>query len=180
MNKDTEQNCESCGKGKAGMNRRGFLEKLTFFLGGLSALIIGIPVLGALLEPWLTKKVPVWRSVGRVTDFELGKTVLVKFRDSETAPWEKGIGFTASWLRRDSENCFTAFAINCAHLGCPVRWDADSELFLCPCHGGVYYKNGEVAAGPPPKGLTKYKVRLSGEKVEILTGGVPITTLSDG
>src|SRR5262249_12781404 len=41
----------------------------------------------------------------------------------------------------------------CAHLGCPVEWFQESGLFLCPCHGGVYYANGERASGPPPRGL---------------------------
>ncbi|MDQ2900037.1 MAG: Rieske 2Fe-2S domain-containing protein, partial [Acidobacteriota bacterium] len=48
-------------------------------------------------------------------------------------------------------------------------------LFMCPCHGGVYYKNGDVAAGPPPKPLTKYPVRVRDGLVEILTKPTPIT-----
>ncbi len=45
-------------------------------------------------------------------------------------------------------NKFQVFAINCAHLGCPVRWFAQSKLFLCPCHGGAYYEDGSRASGP--------------------------------
>jgi Rieske Fe-S protein len=33
--------------------------------------------------------------------------------------------------------------MNCAHLGCPVTWFPQSGLFMCPCHGGVYYENGD-------------------------------------
>jgi len=33
---------------------------------------------------------------------------------------------------------FTAFAVNCTHLACPVNWQAQAQLFLCPCHGGVF------------------------------------------
>src|SRR3712207_8271662 len=40
-----------------------------------------------------------------------------------------------------------AFAVNCTHLGCPVRWIQDASLFLCPCHGGVFYSDGRVAGG---------------------------------
>ena len=57
--------------------------------------------------------------------------------------------------RRDR---FQVFAINCAHLGCPVRWFPESGLFMCPCHGGVYYDDGARASGPPPRGL--YRVRV--------------------
>ena len=35
----------------------------------------------------------------------------------------------------------------------------DAELFLCPCHGGVYYADGTVAGGPPPQPLFRYGVR---------------------
>ena len=54
---------------------------------------------------------------------------------------------------------FQVFAINCAHLGCPVRWFPESRLFMCPCHGGVYYEDGSRASGPPPRGL--YRVRAT-------------------
>ena len=51
-------------------------------------------------------------------------------------------------FRRESEGQFIAFSANCTHLGCPVRWMRMQDLFLCPCHGGVYYKDGSVAARP--------------------------------
>jgi menaquinol-cytochrome c reductase iron-sulfur subunit len=51
-------------------------------------------------------------------------------------------------------------------------------LFMCPCHGGVYYKDGSVAAGPPPKGLTEIEVRINKADVEIRTAPVPITTIT--
>jgi menaquinol-cytochrome c reductase iron-sulfur subunit len=41
---------------------------------------------------------------------------------------------------------------------------------MCPCHGGVYYKDGSVAAGPPPRPLERYPVRVQDGQVEILVG----------
>ena len=70
---------------------------------------------------------------------------------------------------------FVAYSIYCSHLGCPVDWLPDANLFLCPCHGGVYYKDGAVAAGPPPQPLTKYPVRITNGQVEIETSPIPIT-----
>ncbi len=78
-------------------------------------------------------------------------------------------------LRRVSEDGFVAFSVHCTHLGCPVRWLPDAELFMCPCHGGVFYEDGRVASGPPPRPLVRYPVRVRGELVEILTSPVPIT-----
>jgi menaquinol-cytochrome c reductase iron-sulfur subunit len=56
---------------------------------------------------------------------------------------------------------FLILAVNCAHLGCPVSWFQESGLFMCPCHGGVYYANGERASGPPPRGLFHCVYRIT-------------------
>ena len=37
---------------------------------------------------------------------------------------------TACWVRRIAEEQFQVFAVNCAHLGCPVRWFPQSGLFM--------------------------------------------------
>jgi menaquinol-cytochrome c reductase iron-sulfur subunit len=46
---------------------------------------------------------------------------------------------------------------------------------MCPCHGGVYYKDGNVAAGPPPLPLVRYDVRIKNGEVKISSVVVPIT-----
>ena len=56
-----------------------------------------------------------------------------------------------------------------------MRWVPDAELFMCPCHGGVYYKDGKVAAGPPPRPLSRYPVRVRAGNVEVRTMPIPIT-----
>jgi Rieske Fe-S protein len=60
-------------------------------------------------------------------------------------------------------------------LGCPVRWFPQSNLFMCPCHGGVYYSDGSHAAGPPPRGLFRYHYRIEGGKLFIKSGEMPTT-----
>ena len=70
---------------------------------------------------------------------------------------------------------FQVFAINCAHLGCPVRWFPQSNLFMCPCHGGVYYSDGSHAAGPPPRGLFQYHYKIEDGKLFIKGGEMPTT-----
>ncbi len=159
------------------MNRRSFLIKILLGVSGLAAVLVAIPIVGALLEPLLRKKVIAWRDVGSVNDFTIGKTVLVKYHDASILPWTGATSKTAAWLRRVSEDHFEAFSVNCTHLGCPVRWVADAELFLCPCHGGVYGKDGSKKAGPPPYGLRKYPVRIAHGKVQVETSPIPITNL---
>lgn len=156
--------------------RRAFLIKLSLGLGGLSALIAGVPVVSALLAPLLEKTPQVWRKVADLDEFAVGEVKLVTLENADPQVWAGITAKSAAWLRRDSETVFKAFSANCTHLGCPVRWEAGAQLFMCPCHGGVYYKDGTVASGPPPKALVQYPVRINKGQVEIQTAPVPITT----
>jgi Rieske Fe-S protein len=63
--------------------------------------------------------------------------------------------------------------VNCAHLGCPVRWFPQSGLFMCPCHGGAYYQDGSRASGPPERGLFEYEYKLENGSVLIKAGQLP-------
>jgi hypothetical protein len=76
-------------------------------------------------------------------------------------------------VRRASGDTFQVFAINCAHLGCPVRWFAQSKLFLCPCHGGAYYADGSRASGPPERGLFEYDHKIVANALMIKVGKMP-------
>lgn len=48
-----------------------------------------------------------------------------------------------------------AYSLICPHLGCIVKWVPRDVLFECPCHAAKFEPNGDVAAGPPPRPLTK-------------------------
>ncbi len=153
--------------------RRRFLNGLSFGLGSLIAAIMGIPSLAYLLG--LRRPLAEWRAVGKLEDFKLEATVLISFMDPSPLPWAGVTARTAAWLRRTGPEKFIAFSINCTHLGCPVRWLPDADLFMCPCHGGVFYKDGRVASGPPPRPLTRYPVRVHDGVIEILASPLPIT-----
>jgi len=154
--------------------RRAFLGKLSIALTVIAGALVGIPVIGFLLGPLLQPTPDTWRVVGKLDDFEVGKTVRVAFLDPSPLKWAGVTAKTAAWLRRINDHDFVAFAMNCTHLGCPVRWLDDANLFMCPCHGGIYYADGGVAAGPPPHALSKYPVRVRHRQVEILTSAVPL------
>ena len=154
--------------------RRIFLTDVGLFAAGVAAAIVTVPAIAFLLG--LRKAPTSWRSLGRIDDFKIGETVQVSFADPSPLPWSGVTAKTAAWLRRKSEREFVAFAVYCTHLGCPVRWIPSANLFMCPCHGGVFYADGEVASGPPPKPLSTYPVRLNQGLIEIQTSPVPITT----
>jgi menaquinol-cytochrome c reductase iron-sulfur subunit len=155
--------------------RRRFLAGISAALGAFAVAMAGFPLVGFLLSPLLKKTPRIWRPVGPVEKFRVGETVAVSFLDATPLPWAGVSAKTAAWLRRNGEEEFVAFAVNCTHLGCPVRWLQSAGMFLCPCHGGVYYSDGKVAAGPPPRPLSHYPVRVRKGQVEILTSPIPVT-----
>ncbi len=107
--------------------------------------------------------------------FTVGDTVLVSFKNPSATPWAGVTGKTGAWVRRVGESDFIAFVLNCSHLGCPVRWEASPKLFICPCHGSVYYEDGTVAAGPAPFPLQRFQVRVRGGQVELESRPLPFT-----
>jgi len=160
------------------MERKEFVVKLSLGLAALAAAVASIPVFSAFFAPIIETPSQKWRRVGSLDDFKVGTTNQVTFENADPKSWAGVTARSAAWLRRDAENKFTAFSVNCTHLGCPVRWENDAELFMCPCHGGVYYKDGSVASGPPPKPLVQYPVRINNGQVEILTSPMPITSIN--
>ncbi|HEV2207263.1 MAG TPA: ubiquinol-cytochrome c reductase iron-sulfur subunit [Verrucomicrobiae bacterium] len=157
------------------VSRRRFFERLSLVLSGVAGAGLAAPVVGFIVGPLFRRVQLVWRPVGEVDSFKVGETVAVRFEAPSPETWAGVSARTAAWLRRETDTRFTAFAINCTHLGCPVRWLPQAELFMCPCHGGVYYRDGTVAAGPPPRPLVRYPVRLVGTEVQVQAGPIPIT-----
>lgn len=162
------------------LTRRRLLSRISLALSGLAGAVVSVPILAYLLSPLLEPPPEDWRDVGLVENFQIGDTVEVAYEDTSPLPWAGQTARTAVWLRRQSDTDFTAFSINCTHLGCPVNWMQSSGLFLCPCHGGVYNADGTVAGGPPPHPLSSVPVRITpDQRVQVL----PVTlaqTMSQG
>src|SRR5437660_552333 len=158
------------------IDRRKFLVRLSILAGTIPALLVSVPILSALLGPLLQKQKQEWRRVANLNDIAVGETKLISYVNADPLPWAGVTAKSAAWLRRENEQQFVAFSAHCTHLGCPVRWEAGAELFMCPCHGGVYYKDGNVAAGPPPRPLFRYDVRIENGEVKINSVVVPIST----
>ena len=163
-------------EGKAAAHsRRTFLFQLSLALNGAVGIVLAIPLIGYLLGPAMKKSstVGAWLKLGSVDDFPVGETRLTDFQSPVASLGDGETAKVACWVRHISPRQFQVFAINCAHLGCPVRWFAQSKLFLCPCHGGAYYEDGTRASGPPERGLFEYKYKISGGSLLIHAGDMP-------
>ena len=149
------------------VTRRRLLIGISLGAGGLIGAIVAVPLVGFFLGPIYRKFPPVWRDVGPLDKFAIGATVQVDLLTSGALPWDGPVQRIGAWLRRNNQDNFTAYSSKCTHLGCPVRWVPGAELFMCPCHGGVYFKDGDVAAGPPPQPLQQFPVRVANGQVQV-------------
>jgi menaquinol-cytochrome c reductase iron-sulfur subunit len=158
------------------LSRRGLLMKIGMLFNGLMATALAFPIARFLFSSvthgrgngYLS-----WVPLGRVSEFPEGETRLATFQNPHVMPTDGKTADTACWVRRIEGDQFQVFAVNCAHLGCPVRWFAQSGLFMCPCHGGAYYSDGSRASGPPERGLFEYPHKIENGLVTIQAGELP-------
>jgi menaquinol-cytochrome c reductase iron-sulfur subunit len=155
-------------------SRREFLARFGVGLAGLAAILAGIPLVGAFLST-PERRERIWHAVGEVDDFPIDETVKVEFTDPDALPWAGPAARSAAWLRRIGDEDFTAFSVYCTHTGCPVSWRAGANLFICPCHGGVFDREGAVIGGPPEEPLVRLDVRIREQQVEVLAAPIPVT-----
>ena len=160
------------------VSRRWLLLRVGAFFNAVVGIAVAVPVVKYLLSPIKSDAAyKSWVSLGSVDTFPLGETRLAKFTNPVSREWDGETDRVACWVRRISEREFQVFAINCAHLGCPVRWFPQSGLFMCPCHGGAYYADGGRASGPPERGLFTYDTKIVDGALQIDAGQMP--TLSN-
>jgi Rieske Fe-S protein len=158
------------------ISRRGLLMKLGILFNGLVASALAVPVVRFLLSSVTRGRAGAylsWVPLGRVSEFPEGETRLATFRNPDVGPTDGKTVDTACWVRRVDGEQFQVFAVNCAHLGCPVRWFPQSGLFMCPCHGGAYYRDGSRASGPPERGLFEYPHKVENGLITIQAGELP-------
>ena len=154
-------------------SRRGFLFKLGLALNVIGAALVGIPVIGYILAPARRLGGQTWIMLGPATKFPEGETRLAIYENPFRVQWDGDSAKVACWVRHAEGDRFQVFAVNCAHLGCPVRWFPQSRLFMCPCHGGVYYEDGSRASGPPPRGLFEYEHEVRDGQLWVRGGQLP-------
>lgn len=160
------------------VSRRWLLLKIGALFNALVGVAVSVPVVKYLLSPVKSDAAyKSWVSVGSLETFPVGETRLAKFTNPVRREWDGETDRVACWVRRITEKEFQVFAINCAHLGCPVRWFPQSGLFMCPCHGGAYYADGSRASGPPERGLFTYDTKIVDGALQINAGQMP--TLSN-
>ncbi len=87
-------------------------------------------------------------------DYDNGKTY------KSVKDLNEGEGFTFYYNKKrvgvSKQNGEVLFVENkCAHLGCPLHFNKDSQTWDCRCHGSSYKPNGEFIFSPTNKNLKK-------------------------
>jgi Rieske Fe-S protein len=162
------------------VTRRGLMTGGAMAAGGIASAAFGLPALGFALGPMFNNDEinKDWQDVGAVEDFN-ETTYISKVLTLVTNVGEAGK--TTVYIRKATPEDrspsdkpghpsppYIAISTRCAHLGCPVRYVQASEKFICPCHGGVYNKQGGVDGGPPVRPLDRFYTKE--ERGRVLVG----------
>jgi menaquinol-cytochrome c reductase iron-sulfur subunit len=156
------------------VTRRRFMTGTANVAGAAATAAIGLPALAFAIGPVFERQPVTWQPVGRPSEFTDADYA---YRRIQISPGIGSAGLSTVYVRRrnpaidvepeDRWNRFLALSSRCAHVGCPVRWVAAAESFVCPCHGGVYDFRGLRTGGPPPRPLDRFYTRVRAGQVEV-------------
>lgn len=154
------------------LSRRSFLSTATFAIGGFIGVALAFPAVAYLVGPSLQRtKNENWVRIGSTSKVEIGTPTLFKTVVEDQTGWITSEEEISTYVITENGRDYTALSNICTHLGCRVRWIPESQQFFCPCHNGVFAKNGTVVSGPPPRPLDQYKTKVENDQIYILVGG---------
>ncbi|MEJ2747270.1 MAG: ubiquinol-cytochrome c reductase iron-sulfur subunit [Anaerolineae bacterium] len=153
------------------MSRRDFLSIATWAIGGLISAGMAIPAIAYIIGPALKRSAgQEWVQLGAASKVELGTPTLFKANIERQTGWIVDQRELSFYVLTENGRDYVAMSNVCTHLGCRVRWIADNDQFFCPCHNGVFDKDGNVIDGPPPRSLDRYEIKVEGDQLYVLGG----------
>ena len=142
------------------MGRRDFMRAAIFGIGGLIGAAIGLPAVAYVVGPALKQTTDTWIRLGSVGKVELNNPTLFKTTVETQTGWISTQEEVSAYVLTENGQDFAVLSNICTHLGCRVRWIQDKEGFYCPCHNGVFAKDGTVISGPPPRPLDRFENKI--------------------
>ena len=154
------------------VTRRRLMTGAAHTAGAVAVAAFTLPALGFAIAPVFEHTADTWQKVGPLSRFTSTDYV------PEVITIEPGVGeagTSIAYIRRhniesdgpvkDRYDHVIAISSRCAHVGCPVRYVAAAQSFVCPCHGGVYDFRGIRTGGPPPRPLDRFYTLIRDEQV---------------
>lgn len=136
------------------VSRRQFLNYTLTGVGGFMAAGMLMPMVRFAIDPVLTASadgdfIPTKQKIDEIT----GIPTRVDFTFEQKDGWYESQVSNTAWVYKDDNGEIVALSPICKHLGCVVDWNTDKthhNHFYCPCHGGLYTKEGVNVPGTPP------------------------------
>ena len=132
-------------------------------VSGAVTAILGIPLIGFFSIPALKRRDVVWSEVGPIDEFDVGQTEFVSLNPVVQQVWPEASPKLGAFVSRKADGSFEVYHSHCTHAGCPINWSSAAERFFSPCHGGVFDDEGRVLAGPPPRPLDRYELKVEND-----------------
>lgn len=146
-------------------SRRSALAKIV--IGGVGAIFAGLAgLVGAAATPRVVGATRRWRRVVSIFDLPPNEPLMAVVSQRHADGWYQTRQQSVVYVDRQGDGYRVVSAV-CTHLGCSVRWDAGAGEYKCPCHGGVYDREGRVVDGPPPRPLDRLPVRVNPDTADI-------------
>lgn len=133
--------------------RTKFLSMVAIAMGGVMTAAILVPVVGFAVADSVKEEEWRWVDVGPFSDFPPNQTTSIAV-DGPDPEANRRV------YVRNRDKKLVAIWNRCAHLGCPVAYSKAADNFTCPCHGGSYDSLGKVVAGPPPRPLDRFDIKI--------------------
>ena len=142
------------------LGRRDFMRVAIAGIGGLISVAIGLPAIAYIIGPAIKQNIDTWIRLGSISKVELNNPTLFKTTIETQTGWINSQEEFSAYILTENGQDFIAMSNICTHLGCRVRWIPDEEGFFCPCHNGVFAKDGSVVSGPPPRPLDRFESKV--------------------
>jgi len=154
------------------LSRRNFFQAAIWGIGGLIGIGYGVPAVAYVVGPSLkSQQTQTWMRLGPTSKVELGTPTLFTLTIQTQTGWIASTKELSVYVLSTDGRTYIAMSNICTHLGCHIRWIAEQNNFFCPCHNGVFDISGSVLAGPPPRPLDRYDVKVENDQMFVLVGG---------
>jgi menaquinol-cytochrome c reductase iron-sulfur subunit len=147
------------------LKRRGFLSATIYTLGSLIIGALGGSAGAYLLGSSGDEKRNEWTDAGDVPELRVGSPQAITFHRNRLDGWKVQNEKANAWVVLNPNGTLTAFSPLCTHLGCAYQWNDKKKQFACPCHGSAFSQTGAVIAGPAPRSLDRYSIKVEGSRL---------------
>lgn len=130
--------------------------------------LLNMMVSGSILGFFITALYPILRFLVPPREVETGTNSVLaasvgelKNNSGKVFPFGK----KPAILIKTPDGDLRAFTAICTHLDCTVQYRSDFQHIWCACHNGHYDLTGRNIAGPPPRPLQQYQVKVLGDDI---------------